>query len=79
MDFGLLVCLDLSLKCAYYLKKRVVVIDRGLLICFIFCLTVSDPLLFVGLHGEGMTFSSAITMSYYITIHFDHKDVFNDV
>ena len=29
MDLGLLVCLDLSLKCAYYLKKHVVVIDRG--------------------------------------------------
>jgi len=40
----------------------------------------ADPLLFVCLHGEGMMkFSSAITMSCYITIHFDHKDVFNDV
>ena len=44
MDLGLLVlvCLDLSLNCAYYSKKHVVVIDRGLLI--IFCLTVKNPL-----------------------------------
>ena len=73
------VCLDLSSSCAYYLKKHVVVIDWGLLMFYLLPHSLGS-LMFVGLHGEGMMkFSSAITMSYYINIHFDHKDVFYDV